>query len=122
VPKAVNEKDLTYLRDMLRAAEKACLHIRHKNRRSFYGDSLLQDAVARNLEVLGEAARNVSELFQRDHPEIPWRRIIEQGSRLIQQYRDVENEELWEITTVQLPQLIQTLSPLVPPPPPGAKP
>ena len=114
----LDERDAAYLLDMLQAAQKVQRYIQGKTFDNFHKDNLLQDAVERNVEIIGEAARKVSEVFKRNHPEIPWRKIIAQRNVLIHEYEAVENEEIWEVATVHIPQLIRTLSPLIPPIPP----
>jgi uncharacterized protein with HEPN domain len=79
-------------------------------------DEVLQSAVERKLEIIGEAARNVSEAFQEKHPEIPWRGIISQRHFLAHEYGEVRQEKLWRVATVRIPELIAVLDPLLPPP------
>ena len=117
----LDERDAAYLLDMLQAAQKVRRYIQEKTLGHFQKDELLQDAVERNVEIIGEAARKVSEVFKRDHPEIPWRKIIAQRNVLIHEYEAVENEEIWEVATIHIPQLIRALSPLIPPLPPEVK-
>ena len=76
-----------------------------------------QLAVERSIEILGEAARKVSQAFQAAHPEIPWSRIIAQRHVLAHEYGNIDHERIWEVATVRVPQLIVQLVPLIPPPP-----
>jgi uncharacterized protein with HEPN domain len=111
-------RDSGYLLDMLEAAQKILRYLQGKNFQDYQGDSLLQDGVERNLEIIGEAARKVSEPFKQAHPEIPWRKMIAQRNVLIHEYEDIKNEEVWEVITIHLPALITQLEPLIPPLPP----
>jgi uncharacterized protein with HEPN domain len=56
------------------------------SREAYIESVLIQSAVERQLEIIGEAARRVSEAFQQKHPEIPWRSIIGQRNVLAHQY------------------------------------
>ncbi|MDB5055280.1 MAG: hypothetical protein JWM44_3330 [Bacilli bacterium] len=69
---------------------------------SFLSNQMLIDAVIRNLEVIGEAARNVSDEIRNKYPKIPWRNMIGLRNILIHQYFGVDESIVWEIITVNL--------------------
>jgi uncharacterized protein with HEPN domain len=60
---------------------------------------MVQDAVIRNLEVIGEAVKNLSSDFRRLHPEIPWRSITALRNVLIHEYFGVDLEIVWRVVT-----------------------
>lgn len=64
---------------------------------------MLQDAVVRQLEILGEAAGRVSRYFADDHPEIPWGDITGMRHRLIHDYFEVDAELVWTTATKHVP-------------------
>jgi uncharacterized protein with HEPN domain len=66
---------------------------------------MIQDAVIRNLEVIGEAVRNLSPEFRRQHPELPWRSISALRNVLIHEYFGVDLEIVWRIVQRRLPAL-----------------
>jgi uncharacterized protein with HEPN domain len=70
--------------------------------------------VERKIEILGEAARKVSDEYKELHQEIPWRGIIGQRNVLIHEYNEVDQRAIWELATVDIPKLINLLEPLVP--------
>lgn len=70
-------------------------------------------AVERALEIIGEAARRVSETFKQAHPEIPWRSIIAQRNVLAHEYNEIEQELIWTVATVRIKELIANLEPLI---------
>jgi len=78
---------------------------------------VLQAAVERKLEIIGEAARGVSDDFRRDHPEVPWRGIIGQRHFLAHEYGEVRQEKLWRVATTRISELIEQLEKLIPPTP-----
>lgn len=63
------------------------------------------DAVARNIEILGEAAKNVSGDLQKKYPEIAWREIARTRDKIIHFYFGVDTEVLWDIIEVDIPVL-----------------
>ena len=56
----------------------------------------------------------ISGKFQAAHPEIPWGKIIAQRNVLIHQYGEIEDEIIWQVAMVSIPELIGLLEPLAP--------
>lgn len=110
-----SERDPAYLLDMLIAARRIQTYIEGVDRATFEQDSMLQDAVLRRLEIMGEAARRVSQAFKDAHPDIPWRDLIGTRNILIHQYDRVNFDIIWDTVQNDLPALIDQLAPLVPP-------
>ncbi len=73
-----------------------------------------QMAVERGLEILGEAARRVSEPFQQAHPEIDWRNTIGLRNVIAHRYEQVQQDRIWAIVTVDLNRLLAQLETLIP--------
>jgi uncharacterized protein with HEPN domain len=70
------------------------------------------DAVARNFEIMGEAASRSPEEFKAKHTEIPWLRISGLRNRIIHEYFGIDYELVWNIRTSFLPDLIVELEKL----------
>jgi uncharacterized protein with HEPN domain len=98
---------------MLEAIERIRRYVGRKRRAGFLGDPLLQDAVIRNIEILGEAASRLSPEFAARHPEIPWREIVGMRYRLIHGYLKVNLETVWEVVDRDLPALAPALRALL---------
>ena len=111
-------RDAGYLWDMLQAARRLQEFTAGVSFEAYLESILLQSAVERQLEILGEAARRMSEGFRQEHPEIPWTSIIGQRNVIAHQYDDVNLEQLWFVVTSGIPILIAQLEPLIPPLPP----
>jgi uncharacterized protein with HEPN domain len=109
-------RDPAYLLDMLDSARLLQQYLVGKSKDEFLSDTGLQDMVVRRLEVIGEAARRISEEARGQTPQIPWRRMIGLRNLLIHQYDKIEAELIWEIAEVDVPLLVTALTPLVPPP------
>jgi uncharacterized protein with HEPN domain len=99
------ERDETlYLVEMREAVERI-LRYTTAGRDAFFADPMIQDAVIRNLEVMGEAVRRVSADTRSAHPEIPWKQIAGTRDRVIHGYFTVDLEIVWEIVETELPPL-----------------
>ena len=88
----------------------------------YTADEDLRLSIERRIEIIGEAARNVSRPFQEDHPEIPWRPITAQRHVLAHDYGEIDDERIWRVVTIHVPELINLLVPLVPAPPADPEP
>lgn len=84
---------------------------------AFLGDSRTQDAVIRNLEVIGEAARNIQRrdpAFAADHPDIPWALAYRMRNALSHGYADIDLETVWNTARNDLPPMEHQLRALLP--------
>jgi uncharacterized protein with HEPN domain len=102
----MSNEDMVRLKHMLDAAKKAIEFTKSSKRSDLESDEQLSLAVVRLLEVLGEAAKNVSEEVRQGYPEIPWRQIGGTRDRLIHGYFDVDLDIVWQIVSVDLPELV----------------
>jgi uncharacterized protein with HEPN domain len=108
-------RDDAYLLDMLLAARKIQKYAQGYDFEKFAEDELLQDAVMRRIQIIGEAARKVSSEFKEAHSEIPWINIIGMRHRLVHDYSQIIPEKVWETVVEDIPVLISQIEPLVPP-------
>jgi uncharacterized protein with HEPN domain len=67
------------------------------------------------IQIIGEAARCISDEFKQRHPEIPWRRIIGMRHHLVHEYFNIDIEQIWQVVEVDIPALLPLIEPLVPP-------
>jgi len=103
------QRDLGYAYDMLLASRAIQSFITGRQAADLRGDRQLRDAVEKELEIIGEAARRVSDEFQSSYSDVPWRRIAGLRNVLIHEYREVDLDELWRIATVEISPLIEQL-------------
>jgi uncharacterized protein with HEPN domain len=106
-------RDPAYVEHMLEAIARIRRYVGRKRRAGFLGDALLQDAVIRNIEIIGEAASRLSPEFAARHAEIPWRDIVGMRHRLIHGYLNVNLVTVWEVIERDLPALAPRLRALL---------
>jgi uncharacterized protein with HEPN domain len=114
-------RDRTYLAHMLGAIARIRQYVGRTRRTGFLRSALLQDAVIRNIEIVGEAAGRVSAEFTAANAAIPWREIVGMRHRLIHGYLEVNLATVWEAVERDLPALEASLRALVEPSPPAAR-
>jgi len=90
-----DEQVLDYLEDVLEAAEKIERFTAGMNYDDFEADEKTVDAVLRNFEVIGEAAKNVPEDVRRNHPDVPWTEMAGMRDKLIHGYATIDLEIIW---------------------------
>ena len=98
--------DEVYLHHILDAIERIEGYTT-QGRAAFLSDSMRQDAVIRQLEVIGEAVKQLSAATRKRAPQIPWREIAGMRDVLIHQYFTVDIEQVWEATQRDLALLRQ---------------
>lgn len=101
--------DVFYLHHMLDALRRLEQYVAKTTRDAFTSDPLIQDAVIRQLTVLGEAAGKVSPVFGQSHPAIPWADVTGIRHKLVHDYFVVDIDVVWTTATEDAP----ALTPLV---------
>jgi uncharacterized protein with HEPN domain len=97
-----------YLGHILSAIERIERHTSDINEVGFLASELIQDAVIRNLEVIGEAANNIQRVdaeFASAHSEVPWQVMYAMRNRLSHGYDKVDFEIVWKTVCYDLPEL-----------------
>lgn len=107
--------DAAHLWDMLQAALKVQEFVANRSYEQYQRNELLQAAVERKIEIIGEAARRVSISFQEAHPEVDWRPIVAQRHVLAHEYGEIKQDRIWRVATYYVPELIEKLRKILPP-------
>jgi uncharacterized protein with HEPN domain len=106
----VTAKDwLVRVEDMLEAIERIQRYVGQMSPAQFLADDRTQDAVIRNLEVLGEASKRIPFPIIARHPEIPWSRIGDMRNILVHEYHSVDPEIILDAARHDLPPLVAPL-------------
>jgi len=92
-----------YLEDILQAAGKIRRYAGRKSRTALFRDEKTIDAILRNLEVIGEAAKNVPASVRNAHTGIPWKRMAGLRDILIHAYFSVSADIVWDVVRNKLP-------------------
>lgn len=109
-----DERDAGYLWDMTEAMRDCIDFVKDATYEQFSADKMMHSAVERRLEILGEAASRISEPFQADHSEIPWKEIKGLRVVLAHRYEDLDLQQLWRAATVHSQELLPKLEALLP--------
>nr|VFK14163.1 MAG: Uncharacterized conserved protein, contains HEPN domain [Candidatus Kentron sp. LPFa] len=95
--------DADFLQDI---RERIARYTRGMEYEDFFEDDKTQDAVIRNLEIMGEATKTLSEELGNKCAELPWRKIAMTRDKLIHHYFGVNTDIVWDIARSEIPRLL----------------
>lgn len=104
---------LDYLEDIVEAAEKIQRYTTGMTYEAFEEDEKTTDAVLRNFEVIGKAAKNVPEDVRQEYDEIPWSEMAGMRDKLIHGYATIELEIVWTTVEEDVPTLTSQLEAVI---------
>jgi len=93
------------LLDILDAIERIISYAKGMSYKDFLSDSKTQDAVVRNIEIIGEAARNLPKTFRANNPQVPWDEIIGMRNVIVHRYFGILVDVVWDVIKKELPKL-----------------
>lgn len=105
--------DTGRLQDILDAIARIESYLRGTNEKDFGNDLMRQDAIIHQIEIIGEASRNVTSEFQKLHPEIPWSPMIGMRNKIIHDYTEIDIPTVWKTVVEDLPPLREAIARLV---------
>lgn len=107
------KEDKIYILHILEAIKKAEKYVKGFTVEGFLKNEEKKDAVARNLEIIGEAAAKISHKTKQRYPNIQWRDIIDMRNRLIHEYFGVDFKIVWNVIKEELPILHKQLKQII---------
>lgn len=111
----LDDRDAAYMWDMLQAAREVDEMMQDNDLAAFLDNLVLQRAVERCLEIIGETARRISQEGQEALVDIPWREIIGQRNILAHEYGQIDHELLFKTVGEDIPKLVHDLEKALPP-------
>lgn len=116
--------DSERLADILDAVQRIRRHVKAGDRRGFDEDEVLQSAVLRWFEIIGEASRGLTDQFRDEHPEVPWREVFGMRNRVTHGYFDIDLDVVWNTIMNDLPGVDEAVVRWLPsgPAPPSGQP
>jgi uncharacterized protein with HEPN domain len=97
--------DAVFLRHILDPVEKVSRYLVDVDEETFLGDTLIQDGVIRQIQIMGEAVRRVSPSLRNRYPSVPWHNIARMRSKLVHDYFGVDLLIIYDTAINDLPPL-----------------
>ncbi|WXG44624.1 MAG: DUF86 domain-containing protein [Promethearchaeati archaeon SRVP18_Atabeyarchaeia-1] len=109
----MKKDDSVYLHHIMDAISRIEEYTRAVKRQDFIGGHMVQDAVMRQIEIIGEATKRLSKELRDKRPEIPWKDMAGLRDKLIHGYFGVDLDAVWDTVERDIPQLKRKLKGLV---------
>jgi uncharacterized protein with HEPN domain len=101
--------DSIYLEHIESSLKKIISYSSDFSRDAFLENTQLQDACIRQIEIMGEATKRISETFKEIHPEVPWKDMAGMRDKLIHDYLDVDLNIVYQTVAVDIPNLLPVI-------------
>jgi uncharacterized protein with HEPN domain len=101
----MSRDEIMYLQDIAESCEKILRFSQGLSQSGLIRDEKTYDAVVRNLEIIGEAAKHISEDLRKQLPDIEWRKAAGLRDMLAHAYFGIDNDILWDVVQNKVPQL-----------------
>lgn len=105
----MRKHDLVRIAHMIESGQDAISIAAGLSREEITADRIRWLALTRAVEIVGEAAFNISEQTRNQYPDIPWQDIIGMRHRLVHAYHDLNPGILWDTVTNEIPALVERL-------------
>ena len=106
----MSRDEFMYLRDIASSCEKVTRFTKGLDFLDLIDDERTYDAVVRNLEIIGEAAKHISDVLRIQMQEIEWRKIAGMRDMLAHGYFGIDNDILWDVVQNKIPQLSRVIN------------
>jgi uncharacterized protein with HEPN domain len=105
--------DKVYLSNIIDSIDRILDYTADISQKEFNENNMIQDAVVRNFEIIGEATKNISSDLRSDNNHIPWKNMAGMRDKLIHNYMGVDLEAVWKTIEDILPSLRKDISELL---------
>jgi uncharacterized protein with HEPN domain len=105
----MHKNDLAYTDHILKCIKKIRKFVKGVDKKEFSKNEMLQDAIIRNFEVIGEASKKISADFKKIYFDIPWKEISGMRDKLIHDYLGVDIDVVWKTIEQDMPILLKEL-------------
>lgn len=105
--------DQVYAQHILDAIKQIDEYTEGIDRQTFKQNRMLQDATVRQIEIVGEASRQLSDAFRARAKDVPWRAVIGMRNRIAHDYLNIDLDIVWEVVQRDLPALKSRLSEII---------
>lgn len=109
----MKKDDSVYLRHIADAIELIEEYVHGLSNDQFLSQAMAKDAVVREIEIIGEAANNISDEYQIHHPEVPWGKMIGIRNKIVHEYFNVNFSIVWDTVQDDLPILKEAVKKLL---------
>ncbi len=106
----MSRSDGVYIQDIIESIDTIFLYLENKTESDFSNEQILQDAVIRRFEIIGEAATKISDATKAAHPEIEWRLMKAMRNKIIHEYFGVSASTVYNTAIINLPELKNQLT------------
>jgi len=103
-------RDPDYCSDILEAMQRIISYTGGLSYERFMEDKRTQDAVVRNIEVIGEAAKRLSSPLKKQHPAIPWKDMAGMRDKVIHHYFGINYDIVWTVANEEIPRLLPRIA------------
>ncbi len=107
-------RDKSSLIDIINSCESIERFIRNKTKSDFYDDEMMQEAVIRKIEIIGEASNRISEELKNRFTDLPWKKMKAMRNIMIHMYDELELEIVWDTANNDISRLRNRLKEIVP--------
>ncbi len=109
----MEKRAIIYLEHIAECISKIKRYVKNVSHDQFIDDELIQDAVIRNLEIIGEATKQIDNEYRLKHPTIEWKKIAGLRDKLIHDYIGVDMEAVWIVVKKDIPDLETNIKQLI---------
>ncbi|HTD39480.1 MAG TPA: DUF86 domain-containing protein [Mucilaginibacter sp.] len=109
----MSRSDHVYIQDIIESIDIIFSYISNKTDFEFSRDTMLQDAIIRRFEIIGEAASKISNELKSKNPTVQWRLMKEMRNKLIHEYFGVSATTIYSTIKFDLPTLMEQLNKLI---------